>query len=77
MLKLQSLSIAGLSERSFKHVQFKFMEDAGVAVAPIVSKYPKSVGPKSLVAPVAKDMRQACVGSLLAKRGEGPPSLGV
>ncbi|MBM4126561.1 MAG: CBS domain-containing protein [Nitrospira sp.] len=38
-------------------------------VAQIMTKRPKSVGPKSSVAAVAKEMRQARVGSLLVKRG--------
>lgn len=39
-------------------------------VAQIMTKRPKSVGPKSSVATAAKAMRQARVGSLLVKRGK-------
>jgi CBS domain-containing protein len=39
-------------------------------VAQIMTKRPKSLGPKSSVAAAAKAMRQARVGSLLIKRGK-------
>lgn len=39
-------------------------------VAQIMTKRPKSVGPKSSVATAARAMRQARVGSLLVKRGK-------
>lgn len=40
-------------------------------VAQIMTKRPKSVGPKSSVAAAAKVMRQARIGSLLVKKGTG------
>jgi CBS domain-containing protein len=40
-------------------------------VAQIMTKRPKSVGPKVSIASVAKTMRQARVGSLLVKKGTG------
>ncbi len=39
-------------------------------VAQIMTKRPKSVGPKASIASVAKTMRQARVGSLLVKKGK-------
>lgn len=40
-------------------------------VAQIMTKRPKSVGPKISIASVAKTMRQARIGSLLVKKGTG------
>ena len=39
-------------------------------VAQIMTKRPKSVGPKSSIAAAAKAMRQARIGSLLVKKGK-------
>lgn len=40
-------------------------------VAQIMTKRPKSVGPKSSVSAVAKTMRQTRIGALLVKKGTG------
>jgi signal-transduction protein with cAMP-binding, CBS, and nucleotidyltransferase domain len=45
-------------------------EEAMSTVAQIMTKRPKSIGPKVSIASAAKTMRQARVGSLLIKKGK-------
>ena len=61
--------------RSFTSANPPSKEEAMSTVTQIMTKRPKSVGPKSSVAAAAKAMRQARVGSLLVKSTKITPLL--
>jgi CBS domain-containing protein len=61
----------GLAGRSFLGIHLISLKgEAMSTVAQIMTKHPKSVGPKTSIASAAKTMRTARVGSLFVKKGK-------